>query len=766
MAKSNLVIVESPAKAKTIAGYLGDGYVVKSSIGHLRDLPSKGLGVDIKNNFAPTYEVDPEKKKIVTDLKKSAKNAEVWLATDEDREGEAIAWHLCSVLGLDPANVKRIVFHEITKPAIEAAVKSPRHVDMHLVDSQQARRILDRLVGYELSPVLWKKIRTGLSAGRVQSVAVRLLVEREKEIRAYTPDNNFRVSGEFFAGSQAVSAELDKRLDSQKDARQLLEACQQAEFKVAALDQRPGTRSPSAPFTTSTLQQEASRKIGYGVRQTMRLAQKLYEAGHITYMRTDSSSLSDTALKATASYIKSNFGDNYYHQRQYATKSRSAQEAHEAIRPTDFNRLSAGADKSEQRLYELIWQRALSSQMASAKIEYTDLGISISNRPESFKTRGQVLVFDGFMKVYKVGKEDIVLPKLKIGDTLKLGQITAQETFSRAPARYSEASLVKKLEQLGIGRPSTYAPTISTIQDRGYVEKRDVDGEIKQVSQLVLSAKGITTDKVEVTYGADRQKLIPTELAEIVTDFLIKYFGPVMDYGFTARAEQELDEVAEGKLVWQNMLAEFYKDFHPLVDKSESASREEASGSRVLGKHPKTNLPITARMARFGPVLQMGEGGKDSDEKPQFASFPAGVRLEEVTLEQALPMFDLPRIVGQTTDGQQITADIGRFGPYLKVGSSYTSLKEIDPLSVTEAQARQILADAAKARAERQIADYGDIKILNGPYGPYITDGKRNARIPKDADPKKIDKAQAAELLAKAPARRAFRRGKSAKKAK
>lgn len=757
MPKTNLVIVESPAKAKTIAGYLGKDFDVRSSLGHLRDLPSKGLGIDVKNNFKPSYEVNSEKLKTARELKKAAKGSTVWLATDEDREGEAIAWHLCEILGLDPATTKRIAFHEITKPAIFQAIENPRNLDMKLVDSQQARRILDRLVGYELSPVLWKKIRTGLSAGRVQSVAVRLLVEREKEIRDFNPAETYRVTGEFAASGDSFAAELDRRLTDWASAESFIEDCQLASFNVIGSLQKPGSRNPSPPFTTSTLQQEASRRLGYGVRQTMRLAQKLYETGHITYMRTDSTNLSPLAIAATERYITKVYGKNYVKTRLFKTKNSSAQEAHEAIRPTQTDKLVAGEDAQQQKLYKLIWQKMVASQMAAAIVELSEIRIGISNRQEVFVAKGQVVVFDGFMKVYKAGKEDRLLPKLEKGQALTAKQISAEQTFSRPPSRYSEALLVKKLEELGIGRPSTYAPTISTIQDRGYVDKKDLEGEGRKIRQLVLADGSIQDIAKDVVVGADRRKLVPTELAEIVTKFLVKYFDEIMDYGFTAKAETELDQIAEGKLVWQTMIERFYTKLHPLVASSIEAKREEASGSRQLGTDPKTGLIILARYGRYGPVLQLGHADEKAGTKPKFAPMPADVRLEDVTLEQALPMFSLPRAIGKTIDQKDIVADIGRFGPYLKVEKSYTSLKDHNPFKITEAEARQVLASKAKIMAEKVIADFGKLKVLNGPYGPYVTDGKLNVRVPKDDDPNKYTLADAQKLLDNPPAKRARR---------
>lgn len=762
MAK-NLVIVESPAKAKTIEKFLGKDFSVKSSFGHIRDLPKKGLNIDVANDFAPTYDISADKKKVVKELKAAAKGAEVWLASDEDREGEAIAWHLSEALGLDASKTKRIVFHEITKSAIEAAVKNPRTIDKNLVDAQQARRILDRLVGYELSPVLWKKVRPGLSAGRVQSVAVRLIVEREREIRNHTADSKYRVTASFLADKAELPAELSTRFDTKELAREFLEANAAATYQVQSVEQSPGTRNPSAPFTTSSLQQEAARRLGYGVKQTMTLAQRLYEAGHITYMRTDSTTLSGFAIKSAEEYIKKEFGAEYHKLRQFKTKNDSAQEAHEAIRPTEFKQLSAGADSSQQKLYELIWRRAMASQMAPAAIAKSEIKIAISGRKEYFSAKGEVLKFAGFLKVYGGGKDDVILPAVTDGQSLDRQTITAVQTFSRPPARYSEASLVKALEDNGIGRPSTYAPTINTIQVREYIVKADLEGVERQVKKLTLTAKDVTEEvNTEVT-GADRNKLVPTSVADVTTDFLVKHFPSVVDYAFTARVEGDFDHVAAGKGTWTDMLKAFYKEFHPLIEKSADISREESTQTRQLGADPKSGKPIMARYGRYGPMLQRGE--TESEEKPDFAPMPDGVLLEDVTFEQALEMFKLPRLVGQTTDGKDIKANIGRFGPYIQVEKLYVSIKPHDPMQISEAEARELYAEKLEAEANKyiQIFDKSGIKIVNGPYGPYITDGKKNARIPKSVEPEKITEAEAKEMIAKAPAKkkRVIRRKKT-----
>jgi DNA topoisomerase-1 len=757
----NLVIVESPAKAKTIEKFLGKDYMVKSSFGHIRDLPKKGLNIDIEKDFAPKYEVSADKKKVVSELKKAAEGREVWLASDEDREGEAIAWHLTQALKLNPEKTKRIVFHEITKPAIEAAIQKPRTVDIKLVDAQQARRVLDRLVGYELSPVLWKKVRTGLSAGRVQSVAVRLIVEREREIREFEAESSFRVTAVFLADGQELPAELSVKLESAEAAKKWLETVQGSEFTIKNIEQKPGSRNPGAPFTTSTLQQEASRRLGYSVRQTMTLAQRLYEAGLITYMRTDSTTLSGFAIKSAEDYIKKTHGDQYHQVRQFKTKSQSAQEAHEAIRPTNFSTTSAGGDDQQKKLYQLIWQRALASQMAPAQMERTEVTILTDKAKETFTAKGEVLRFDGFMKVYGGTKDDTLLPPLKIGQKLVPKSLGAIETFSRAPARYSEATLVRKLEELGIGRPSTYAPTISTVQTRGYVEKQDLEGTPRNVTELSVEDGKVITRKTETITGADRGKLLPTPIAEVTTDFLVKYFPSIVDFDFTARVEDEFDKIAAGDETWNRMISDFYKDFHPLVERSEEISRQEVSQAREIGPDPKSGEPIYARFGRYGPMLQMGDT-EDESKKPLFAPMPANTTIDTVTLEQALEMFKLPRTVGTTEDGREITANIGRFGPYVQVEKTYVSIKPLDPHTITEEEARERITEKLTKDAAKNIKEFASgIKILNGPYGPYVTDGKKNARISKDQDPAVLTEVQAKEILAAAPAKkRGFRRTK------
>lgn len=766
MAK-NLVIVESPAKAKTIEKFLGKDYTVKSSFGHIRDLPKKGLNIDIENGFAPTYEISSDKKKVVAELRKAAKTHEVWLASDEDREGEAIAWHLAQALKLDPAKTKRIVFHEITKPAIEAAIKQPRTVNLKLVDAQQARRVLDRLVGYELSPVLWKKVRTGLSAGRVQSVAVRLIVEREREIQAFEAESSFKLTAHFEIDGQSLTAEASIKPKNIDDAKAWLEKAIGASFTITDIHQKPGSRNPGGPFTTSTLQQEAARRLGFSVKQTMTLAQRLYEAGQITYMRTDSTILSATALDAAQAYILENHGDKYHQRRQFKTKSQSAQEAHEAIRPTNFNHLTAGADSQQTRLYQLIWQRTVASQMTPAQTERTEIIISTDKHEETMMAKGEILRFDGFLKVYGGGKDDTLLPPVAKGDKLPVPELTAVETFSRGPARYGEAALVKKLEELGIGRPSTYAPTISTVQTRGYVEKADLEGRPRDVRSLTLEANGKTvTENVKTeTTGADRAKLVPTHIAEVTTDFLVKHFPNIVDFDFTARVEANFDLVANGSEDWTKTIGAFYKDFHPLVEQSADISRQEVSQARLVGTDPKSEKPIYARFGKYGAMLQRGEV-EDKENKPDFATLPADTTIDTVTLEQALEMFKLPRLVGKTEQGDEIKANIGRFGPYIQVGKVFVSIKPLDPHKITLEESLDLYAEKLQKDADKYIQQFtaSGINVIKGPYGPYITDGKKNAKIPKDSDPATLTEAECVELLKKAPAKKRFVKRKSTKK--
>jgi DNA topoisomerase-1 len=750
---NNLVIVESPAKAKTIEKYLGKDYTVKSSIGHIRGLPSKNGSIDVANDFAPKFAVDPDKKKVIAELKAAAKVATtILLASDEDREGEAIAWHVAEVLKLDPKTTKRIVFHEITKTALDEAVKNPRTIDMDLVEAQQARQALDYLVGFELSPVLWRKVRAGLSAGRVQSVAVRLIVEREAEIDAHVAESTFKLTAEFILSDGTVlPAASSTKFGTADEVRAVLQAFAGSTFKVANIVKKPGSRNPGAPFTTSALQQEASNKLGFSPRNTMQLAQRLYEAGHISYMRTDSVNLSSQALGAMTGYITEKFGENYHQYRTFKSKSANAQEAHEAIRPTDVRRESAGADEQQKKLYNLIWRRTLASQMAPAELENTTVTIAASDTKETMEAKGQVVLFDGFLRVYGRGGDDTLLPALNTGDPLTLQSAEALESLSRGPARYTEASLVKKLEEMGIGRPSTYASTINTVQTRGYVERGDLEGIEKNIQKLRLEQGSITEVTEPTMYGKDANKLFPTDTGKVVTDFLVKHFAEVMDYDFTKSVEEKLDEIALSKKDRVGVLREFYTPFHKLVEGSADISRAEATQARLLGNDPKTTLPIYARFGRFGPMLQMGE--QSDDPKPQFAPMPTGKKIETVTLEQALEMFKLPRLVGQTADGKDMKANIGRFGPYIVVDKLFVSIKPHDPHTITLDEARELYEAKVKAEAEKNVADFGDgVKVLNGRYGPYITDGKKNAKIPKDTEPKSITHEQALERLSAAPA--------------
>ena len=761
----NLVIVESPAKGKTIAQFLGKDYQVEASYGHIRDLPKSGMSIDIEHDFAPTYEISPDKKKRISELKKLAKVADtVWLASDEDREGEAISWHLCMALGLDPKVTKRIVFHEITKPAIERAIANPRTVDQHLVDAQQARRVLDRLVGYELSPVLWKKVQGGLSAGRVQSVAVRLIVERERDIENFTSNFSYKVVGEFDANGSTLKAELPTRFKTDAEAKQFLEDVAGADFSVATLETKPGERKPAAPFTTSTLQQEASRKLGFSVKQTMVLAQRLYESGKITYMRTDSVHLSDQAIAGAAEMIKQKFGPQYYKQRQFTTKSAGAQEAHEAIRPSNFANATTTGEGGEMKLYELIWKRTVASQMADAVLERTTAAVAVSTRPEKLIAKGEVVVFDGFLKLYlaqdsdEETEEEGILPLLEVGQSLPLKIMRATQVYDRPKPRYTEASLVKNLEEMGIGRPSTYAPTISTIQDREYVVKGELEGKERPVKRLELKDQVVTTTDTIETYGADRNKLFPTSIGMLVTDFLVAHFATVVDYSFTRRVEEEFDEIAEGKQTWNAMIAEFYGPFHDTVLAAADISRMEAAGAREVGVDPKTGKPIIARLGRFGPMLQLGSA--DDEEKPKFAPLPTGKRIDDVTLEDALEMFKLPRIIGETAAGEPIAVNFGRFGPYAKYGTNYVSIKPDDPFSITLERTLELIAEKAATDAAKHIKSFEDspIVILNGRFGPYITDGKKNAKIPKGTAPESIDLDQAKALISAAPAKSKRRR--------
>lgn len=763
----NLVIVESPAKAKTIEKFLGPDYKVMSSYGHIRDLKKKNFSIDVDNNFAPLYEIPSDKSQLVAELKKAASQAEtVWLASDEDREGEAIAWHLFEVLKLDPAKTRRIVFHEITKNAILNAIDNPRGIDINLVDAQQARRVLDRIVGFELSPVLWKKIKPALSAGRVQSVAVRLIVERENEIKNFVPEQYVRLTADFRAGDKHLRTEFSHRLPDQKVAEKFLDVCAGSEFAVGDIAVKPLKKSPAPPFTTSTLQQEAARKLGFTVSQTMMIAQRLYEAGHITYMRTDSVNLSSLAISTISKEITENIGPQYLNVRHYHTSSKGAQEAHEAIRPTYIDRHTIEGTSQEKRLYGLIWKRTIASQMADALIEKTTVDIDCrpgkgdaGNLPVDgrFVATGEVIKFDGFLKVYMEGRDDeesdseqSMLPVVRTGEILALNEMTAAQRFTSQPLRYTEASLVKKMEELGIGRPSTYAPTISTIQQREYVERGDRPGTQREVSVLTLRGGKISRRTVTETAGAEKGKLIPTDIGVVVNDFLTEYFPDILDYNFTARIEQKFDDIAEGQLVWNDEIANFYKDFHPVVDNAMSMRLEHKVGERVLGVDPVSGKPVSVKIGRFGPLVQVGEG--DKDEKPRFASLLKGQSVQTITLEDALKLFEFPRLIGEY-DGADVTVAVGRFGPYIKHAGSFTSIpKDIAPEEITIDQAIELINEKrseAQKRIVRTFDEDPDVQILNGRYGIYIACNKNNYKIPKTvADPAALTLEECREIIA------------------
>ncbi len=764
----NLVIVESPAKAKTIEKFLGKDFIVKSSFGHIRDLSKKDYGIDIKNQYQPQYIISPDKKKIVAELKKLAKEAKmIWLASDEDREGEAIAWHLAETLKIPAEKTKRIVFHEITKEAILKAIENPRSVDQNLVNAQQARRVLDRLVGFELSPVLWKKIKPSLSAGRVQSVAVRLLVEREREVLHFVPKDSFRVIGYFNfnnkEGKPAIlKSELSQRFKTIEEAKAFLEACNIANFQVAGIETKPTSKSPAPPFTTSTLQQEASRKFGFSVSQTMTLAQHLYEAGHITYMRTDSVNLSDLALNTSKQEIIKEYGEEYSKWRSFVTKTKGAQEAHEAIRPSYINKHQAGANANEKRLYGLIWRRTIASQMSPAKLEKTTITISVSNRTEKFQTTGEVIIFDGFLKVYMEGTDEEketngngngILPPLSKDQKLDLKTIEATQRFSNNPPRYTEASLVKKMEEMGIGRPSTYAPTISTIQSREYVIKEDRIGKMRDISALLLSDGKISSVQKQEKTGYEKSKLFPTDIGMVVNDFLVEHFSNIMDYNFTASVEKDFDTIADGGMVWFNMIDEFYKPFHKKVDKTQKET-QRSSGARELGKHPETGEIITVRIGRYGPMAQIGEKGEtEEDPKPRFARLQKGQLLETITLEEALELFKLPRSLGEYEETELIVG-IGRFGPYVRhQGAFYSLKKEVDdPMKITAERAIELILAKKEADRKKKIKEFEndpDLKVLNGRYGPYISYKKTNYRIPKSVEPGELSYEECLEIIEK-----------------
>ncbi|MDD7438786.1 MAG: type I DNA topoisomerase [Bacteroidales bacterium] len=756
---SNLLIVESPAKSKTIGKFLGKDFQVLSSYGHIRDLKTKGMGVDIDNNFEPQYEVSEDKEKIVHELKSAAKKADkVWLASDEDREGEAIAWHLAEVLGLDKKAENRIVFHEITKSAVEQALAHPRAIDEQMVDAQQARRVLDRIVGFELSPVLWRKIRPQLSAGRVQSVAVRIIVEREREINAFESKSSFRIRGLFVTSNgEKFTAEVAQRPETEVEVKAILEALIDANYSVGKIEVKPSKRKPAAPFTTSTLQQEASRRMGYPVAQTMRLAQSLYEAGHITYMRTDSVNLSDYAIATSCALVEREYGKEYVKARKYKVNTKGAQEAHEAIRPTNVEVESAGANKQERALYEMIRKRTLASQMADAEMENTTVEI-LSTTPTVFEARGEVVKFEGFLKVYLEGNDDDeereeggLLPKMKKGNMLSCEEIEARERFNQRPARYTEASLVKRLEELGIGRPSTYAPTIQTIQKREYVVKKSIDGEKRDYLELKLKDGKISKRTKKEVYGADKNKLFPTDTGIVVTDFLVQHFPQVLDYNFTARVEEEFDNIAAGKKVWNSAIATFYDLFHGNVEAVMAEKSEHRVGERQLGEDPVSGEPVFAKIGRFGPMVQIGladEGGK----KPRFASIPAELSLETLTLEQALKLFDLPRILGEY-QGEQVETNIGRFGPYVRFGKLFASIpKGMSAYEVTLEEAKLLIDAKIEQEKNKFIASFGEdnelVEVLNGRWGAYIKYKKSNYKIPKGTDVAKLTEADVRKIIA------------------
>ena len=762
----NLVIVESPAKAKTIEGYLGKDYKVSSSMGHIRDLAKGNGAIDVENEFKPTYEVSPDKKDIIKKLKELADEAEiVYLASDEDREGEAISWHLKEVLNLSDKKTRRIVFTEITKNAIQNAIKNPRGIDIDLVDAQQARRVLDRLVGFELSPILWKKISTGLSAGRVQSVAVRLVVEREREIEKFETKSSYKISAAFDLGKgKQLVAELPEKFGKEEDALAFLESCKGAKFTIGDLQKKPAKKSPSAPFTTSTLQQEAGRKLSFSVSQTMMVAQKLYEAGKISYMRTDSVNLSDDAINAATNQIISAYGKEFVQVRKYKTKSAGAQEAHEAIRPTDFSVMEAGADRNAQRLYELIWKRAIASQMADAELERTNATIKISTTPKTLTASGEVVKFEGFLKVYLESHDDEdgdeenskVLPPLIVGQDLTLEELTAMQSFTRHPARYAEASLVKKLEELGIGRPSTYAPTISTIQKRGYVIKENREGIERKYKVFSLKENTITTTIEREITGAEKAKLFPTNIAMIVNDFLVDHFPDITNYSFTADIEREFDEIASGKLKWQKMIAQFYTPFHKTVAKTELVERSSVQNkNKELGIDPKTGKKLYAKLGKYGAYIQLGENPDDNGgEKPKFASMRQGQFIENITLADALELMKMPRDMGLFEE-VPVVINIGRFGPYVLHNKKFISIpKEEDPYAVSAERAVELIEAKRVSDANKLIkafAENPDIQVLNGRFGPYIKAGKKNVKIPKGKEPSELTYEECVTLAENAP---------------
>ena len=759
MAK-NLVIVESPAKAKTIEGFLGKDFKVLSSFGHIRDLSHKDMGVDVSGGFIPNYEVSTDKKETVKALKKEVKSSEVvWLATDEDREGEAIAWHLAETLDLHNKETKRIVFHEITKSAITKAVENPREIDYNLVNAQQARRVLDRLVGFELSPILWRKVKQGLSAGRVQSVAVRLLVEREREINSFESKVYYKVVGQFInKEGRSFKAEINSRLDTLEEAQSFLQKCIDARFSIANLEKKSAAKSPAAPFTTSTLQQEAARKLGFSVSQTMTVAQRLYEAGFITYMRTDSVNLSNDAMSSIKKEIEKEYGESYSNPRSYSTKSKGAQEAHEAIRPTYVENRNVSDDSGQQKLYDLIWKRAIASQMSNAKLERTTVTIDSSNHEKNFIAKGEVIIFDGFLKVYLEGtdedgdeEQDGILPRLDVGENIDYKRISSRERFTKAPARFTEASLVKKLEELGIGRPSTYAPTISTVQRRGYVEKGDDEGKLRSYHLVELSNAEVNTHVLKEKAGSNKGKLCPSDIGMVVNDFLVSNFNSILDFHFTANVEAEFDQIASGDKAWNDMLNNFYGDFHAKVEDVKENS-ERAVGERILGVDPKTGLSLLVRIGRYGPMAQLGS--QSEVEKPKFASLRKGQSIESITLNEVIDLFKLPRQVGQFED-KLVTVAVGRFGPYVRHDGKFVSLGEYDPMSIELGACIELILAKRKSDAEKHIhtfdIDEPTIQVLQGRWGPYIKMGKKNYKIPKDIDVEGLNRDKCVYIIENQP---------------
>ncbi|MDR1557018.1 MAG: type I DNA topoisomerase [Tannerellaceae bacterium] len=779
--QKNLVIVESPAKAKTIEKFLGKEFKVMSSYGHIRDLKKKEFSIDFEQNYTPQYVVPEDKKKIVSELKAEAKNAEtVWLASDEDREGEAISWHLAEVLNLKPEKTRRIVFHEITKNAILQAIEHPRSIDIHLVDAQQARRVLDRIVGFELSPILWRKVKPALSAGRVQSVAVRLIAEREREINHFVAEASFRIVAHFILpdGTNILKAELNKRLKTKEEVNAFLESCRKASFRIEDITTRPVKKSPAPPFTTSTLQQEAARKLSYSVSQTMMIAQRLYESGLITYMRTDSVNLSDLALGTTKETIIGTYGEKYYKFRKYTTKSKGAQEAHEAIRPTYISQEAINGTAQEKKLYELIRKRTMACQMADAELERTSISVEISGLKEKFIATGEVIVFDGFLQVYNESSDDEnekeqengLLPAVKQNDALSMKEIVATERFTQRPPRYTEASLVRRLEELGIGRPSTYAPTIQTIQNRGYVIKSDKEGQERLYRIITLSHNKITEKEKKETAGADRNKLMPTDIGFVVNDFLMAYFPDVLDYNFTASVEKEFDSIAEGEMDWRESIDRFYKVFHPIVEQTAAVKTEHKVGEREIGTDPKSGLPVFVKIGRFGPVVQLGAANPDDKEaaKPQFASLMKGQSIETITLEEALKLFDLPRTVGDYEE-KTIVAGVGRFGPFIRHDAKFISIpKELSPLTISEEEAIGLIVSKREKEAQRSLKKFDEepeLELLNGRFGPYIAYKGKNYKIPRTVeDPKELTLDKVMQIISSAGEKPAARKKGSKKK--